>query len=304
MRRSIHLAVIFALACGNAFGQGVIEPPKSETEVIVRLRAAGQAAIISLNDDGNLQSVRIQRIYGPPPMLPGDLAWLSLCGELEELSMASSIGSAISDDHSKRLDDRLQRLSELPKLRVVSLDRFGVSDDGLRHLGAIGKLETLSVRSDSLTGSGLRQLAMSHSLRTLYIGGNALTDEGTASLAELSGIEVLTLRGENLTDESLAVISKLPNLERLTLGASGKSTKYTPDGLARLAAATNLRMLHLWDAPFDDGFVPALSRMARLESLNLGGSRISESGTRTLAAALPRTRITLVHGEFGPPREE
>jgi hypothetical protein len=309
----VFICLLASAAAAAGFAQSPFEPPRTQADVIARLRDAGKAAVFEVNEDGHLTSLRVQRIYGPPPSLPGDLAWLSLCPELEKLSLEGSAGSGISDEQLKRHNDRLKRLSELPKLRHVSLYSFGVSDDGVKHLAAIGQLQSLYLSSDNLSGSGLRQLSMSHNLRTLFVSGKALTDEGLASLAELPRLEVLTVSGADLTDETLAVISKLPHLESLSLGVVSKVVvedgrgvfrqimKYTPEGLANLAAAAKLRRLNLWDAPVeDDRFVPTLSRMTQLESLNLRGQKISESGIRTLSAALPETHIESKFGEFGP----
>lgn len=295
-RISLLLAMLNALGVA-AYSQEIPEPPRTEREVIERLRAAGDSAKFTLDDEGRLKTISTHTLFAPQAELSADLKWLTHCLRLE----------AISLEHPDRLgafgDGSLKPLGELPHLRVVRLYRCEhVTDEGLKHLGGLGRLEEFALTSNHATGSGLRQLTMCHDLRRLHLGGRGATDEGLAALAELPHIEQLTLSGQNLTDDSLATVAKLPKLKALTLG---NSQNFTADGLAHLAALKQLRTLHLWDLPVDESALPTLGRMKQLESLNLRGTRIySESGIRTLSTALPETRISFKAGEFGPPREE
>lgn len=90
--------------------------------------------------------------------------------------------------------ESLSALSQVPRLRGLSLEEVALSDSVLEHVAAIPSLEELALESCSIAPSGAAILARSQALRKLTIAMSpSVTDAVLTELVRLNGLEKLTL---------------------------------------------------------------------------------------------------------------
>jgi len=117
-------------------------------------------------------------------------------------------------------------------------------------------------------------------------------DKAIVALAALRrNIAILSLADTKVTDSSIAEIAKMPALLRLDL----QRTAVTDKGVRALGTSgpPELRRLNLYGTAVTDAGVAALAGLARLESLFLWESKVTEKGAAALRAALPGCNIRL-----------
>ena len=188
-------------------------------------------------------------------------------------------------------------------------------DDGIGAVRA-GRSDAVRVTAGRVTPDRLADLRDLPGLRNLHLlrgtpgppvcdGGNftaallpllpglrRLACDGPANVAALAG------NGGNLTHLNLpaadadgADLSALavgcPRLELLRLGAAGVRGR----DLASLRDLSDLRFLHLIDAPLTDAAVPHLAAGGRLESLYLDGSALTAAGWAELGRLRPGLHV-------------
>jgi uncharacterized membrane protein len=99
----------------------------------------------------------------------------------------------------------------------------------------------------------------------------------------------VSLRG-NLDDAGFTKLEKLlPYLVTVDLSA----TKVTDQSVAKLAAATQLRLIRLAETGVTDGCVDLLLKIPSLESINLYGTKVTDAGVSKLAAMPNLKRLYL-----------
>ncbi len=141
------------------------------------------------------------------PRAPGPTLLRYLLGE-------DFFGTVVRVDFNSRppADDGLECLQELPQLKMLSLDKAGVTDAGLEHLGGLTKLEFLGLSGTQTTDAGLENLERLTGLRDLVLRETQITNAGLEHLKGLSQLELLDLRGTRVTDEGVKRIQQaLPN---------------------------------------------------------------------------------------------
>jgi Leucine-rich repeat (LRR) protein len=195
-------------------------------------------------------------------------------------------------------------LAHLTSLRSLDLAYSQIDDEGFEQLSALAHLEELAIGGNRLTGSALPLLKLLPVLRKLDVGGIqrvdsglwglALTDATLQQIAALTELRSLNLSGANLSDfgtdrpertlarselRDLSKLKTLVNLESLDLS----NTPVSDDALEALRALPKLRELRLGLAGhIHDRSVPVLLGMARLESVYLAGSGLTEQGIEQL----------------------
>ncbi|KXZ44444.1 hypothetical protein GPECTOR_67g284 [Gonium pectorale] len=180
---------------------------------------------------------------------------------------------------------------ELRCFRLGVLRGEGVTEEGVGALaGRLAGLTRLELqgcsrlRSDSLGGllsrlSGLRSLDLTNCL--------ALLDSGLAPLSALSSLTSLKLRGcWKIRGEGCSALAP-PAMRLRHLDLS--DCRVTDAGLqqvARLACLTSLRLVRCWqlEAPG----LAALSRLTRLQALDLGSTNADNCGLEQMVPGLGR----------------
>lgn len=180
----------------------------------------------------------------------------------------------------------------------ISLDKSSVKDADLAQLSGLPYLENLNLMNTHLTDDGLASLSDLKNLRILFLIGTKVTDDGLAHVSGLSKLNMLQLTGTNVTDNGLVHLTPLANLESLGLDGTAVSdaglhhlpanlktlglsyTKVGDPGLSDLPA--DLKWLVLLSTKVTDEGMPAVSRLTKLENLNLSGDPISDAGLKHL----------------------
>lgn len=101
-------------------------------------------------------------------------------------------------------DDTMQRLSSLPQLTAIILDKSNVTDQGLSYLAHLERLESLHLKSTSITDAGLRHLGQLSSLNELWLDGTGVTDASLPVLISLPSLKQVRLVGTEITESGVA----------------------------------------------------------------------------------------------------
>jgi hypothetical protein len=159
--------------------------------------------------------------------------------------------------------EALAPIAQLTSLRVVDLDRCGISDRHLVHIRKLRRIESLNLQSNQITDAGLINLRQLDRLETLSLSKNQIQGDGVRHLLKANALKTLFLRDNPVSDESLAHIAQMADLEMLGLAGS----KITDDGLRHLENMTNLKYL------------------------GITRTKVTKSGVRSLRERLPKCEI-------------
>jgi len=199
----------------------------------------------------------------------------------------------------------LAPLAKLKNLRTLSLRSTQVTDDGLAALSQARNLETLVLEFTRVRGPGLVHLEHLPKLAVLSLNPNRNTADKTqidlSPLAEgFLGLRALKVGGNNLTDAHLASVATVKNLQTLTFLTLG-FTKFTDAGLAPLANLPHLRELRInGSVKVTDAGMMHLTKLNRLEKLDLGRTGISSASAASLGKLTALKELEVVGSGFGP----
>lgn len=168
-------------------------------------------------------------------------------------------------------DDDLKARTDLGTVIALDLGNSRVTDEGLKALGGSKKLQTLILDGTKVTDEGLKELAGLESLRKLGLDCTAVTDEGLARLQQLKGLRELSISCVKFTDAGLAGLKELRELRELNIGGSGLAK--TSGGAAGGGGTEGVAQV-----PVTDDSLAALEGNAKLEVLNLAGTKITDAG--------------------------
>jgi RNA polymerase sigma factor (sigma-70 family) len=298
----------------------------------VLLKAPASPRLTGPNLRAFVNEVRRQQIPGVKindlEFTDEDLAQLADLDCLETLAVASA---RISNRGLQQL--RLPRLrhlaveslqvtgagvahfSQLERLDVFSAGS-GVGDDFSEHLGAMTRLKTLVLARTSIGDAGWQKLGnlrpLQQGLEELWIIGGSIGPEGMAALQRLKRLKRLYLYRCDVNDRVLQEIGKMSQLEALvvdccgdfqlrwnTAGASARGRPGTVEGL--YPGDTIEPVLLPVAGPFTprghimDSGLAHLSRLPRLQELEIAGDEITEAGIQALAP-LAGVRHLRLHG--------
>ncbi|MFM2198915.1 MAG: hypothetical protein RLZZ505_2347 [Verrucomicrobiota bacterium] len=95
---------------------------------------------------------------------------------------------------------------------------------------------------------------------------------------------------KNLTDELFAKLD--PVLSKM-VAVDLSATSVTDASIAKLAAATDLRMVRLSETAITDASMDTLAKLTKLESVNLYGTKVTDAGVKKLTALQNLKRLYL-----------
>jgi serine/threonine protein kinase len=215
-------------------------PPRFVDDVLLpavaplgSLRAIGVHGIgcLTLTED------QVARLATAP--CAGTLVWLSADFELTPRAL-DALGrfpglEALGCFATNADDTLLERLHELPRLKLLSLVQLGKEGKVMeRGLTALAKLPVTDLRvtySPAANTALCRALSGMSALRSLTLLGGPITDDDLRVLAECTQITSLNLEATGVTDAGLEHLAKMTGLAALGL----KGTKVTADGVQKLA---------------------------------------------------------------------
>src|SRR5262245_41042919 len=181
-------------------------------------------------------------------------------------------------------DDDLALVATLPELRRINLSHTKIGDSGLAHLRPLRKvthlscyycdyvtdggiaylknwqnLEYLNVRGTEVTSRVFEHLKGMKKLRFLDAGFSRVNDDGFDALASIESLEELHLGGDKMSGLALPFLRMLPALKTLDVNGSQR----TDSGR--------------WGLMLTDVNVESIAALTQLESLNIGGSNVSDA---------------------------
>lgn len=169
------------------------------------------------------------------------------------------VGARLS---SKAGDSAIALLKGFKELKYLKLDQSDVTDEGLAHLKSLPKLTDLHIFRAYVSDEGLKHVGALSELTSLDIkpsivqGLPEFTDAGMAHLGGLKKLESLDVRNCRIGDAGLTHLKGLVNLRELRVG----------DGFD--------------DAPITDASLPVIGGLAKLETLNLNRTAVTDSGLK------------------------
>ena len=259
----------------------------------IALRPKAFETLEILTDARDLRTLDLRNVRGINDQA---LAHLASLANLEALNL---------EDCRSVTNAGLTPLAKLKNLRTLSLRSTQVTDDGLAALSQARNLETLVLEFTRVRGPGLVHLEHLPKLAVLSLNPNRNTADKTqidlSPLAEgFLGLRALKVGGNNLTDAHLASVATVKSLQTLTFRTLG-FTKFTDAGLAPLANLTNLRELRInGSVKVTDAGMVHLTKLNRLEKIDLGRTRISSAATASLGKLPALQELEVVGSGFGP----
>jgi hypothetical protein len=136
------------------------------------------------------------------------------------------------------------------------------------HLGHITTVESLNIISTKFSDEWMPNIAKLTNLKTLRFTNNGkLTDAGMEQLAGLKNLEAFSFVGTQITGKAYAKFDGFTKLTKV----SHRGSSIDDEGLKQLCDhLPNLESISLAHAKFTDAGAPALAKLTKLKSLELG----------------------------------
>mmetsp|Transcript_2360 Transcript_2360/g.6856 ORF Transcript_2360/g.6856 Transcript_2360/m.6856 type:complete len:407 (-) Transcript_2360:302-1522(-) len=189
-------------------------------------------------------------------------------------------------------DRGLQPLASMPGLHVLSLENcYLITDEGAASsLRGLTAMHTLNLVGCYNVGDGVGKVVENmHGMQRLLISRCGVSEVGLEGLDHLKDLQALEMNFcHNVSLGSIGHLSRLTTLRSLSL----RIMKVTDDSLRSvLQVMPHLRSLNLSQCFFlTDACAPTLSRLKRLEQLDLSWTEISNGGLSHLHD-LPSLRL-------------
>lgn len=206
---------------------------------------------------------------------------------------------------SKAASTDLSFLSKLDSgdVQVLGLFRTDADDEGMRHVGRLTGLKALDLRDVRITDEGVRHLGALKGLHLLHFQ----IRQGPIGVPR--GLDLLRIQEAFGAKERLVGISdaglralalaRMPELQALFL----TGCPVTDEGMEALALLKSLRFVDLGETRVWDTGLEQLAKLPQLTELRVGGgrdsrvgSRVSDAGLRHIGS-LTRLRALSIRGE-------
>jgi len=184
-------------------------------------------------------------------------------------------------------------LSDLSSLRALRLSgsngRTTVDDSGLGAIGRLTNLKILALDKLEISRFGLERLQPLQNLEELYLAKTSMDDEAVKLLLKFPKLRILRLSNTLITDTGLSHLGLLTGLVELDLS---ENSLLSNDGVRLLSRLTKLQKLNLWSVPISDEGVQLLAPLVELTWLNLDNTKLSDAA---LPALSELHRLTFLH---------
>ena len=225
---------------------------------------------------------------------------------------------------SDRGAERLKALDQLEDLNLFAAEF--ITDAALAFLRGNRQLTSLNLRGTDVTDTSLAYVAELSHLKSLDISFTQITDVGLEHLASLAQLEELNLGGNKISGASLHVLKLLPKLRKLSFyGIQRRNAGWcwapvvTDQELETISLLSGLEDLNIGygvalGVPRPKDLGPAdgeaecriaggmrvtdlglarLSKLEKLQHLDVSGSAITSSGLKALANLRDLRRLSL-----------
>lgn len=210
----------------------------------------------------------------------------------------------------------LKHIAGLTKLDNLDLTLTPVTDEYFVHLATLTELQSLGLASTPCTGSGFTHLRDLTKLASVNMHHAPVTDAGLAAIAQVPNLKRLWVAHAAFTDAVAPSLTAFDRLERLGIGSFHKDSsakalagiagmplieldlldkQATDEAVAFAVEIPTLRRLGVSYGPaITDAAVASLLRSSALEEVQLGQTKITDSGLMRLAGlkSLKTLRLT------------
>ncbi len=221
---------------------------RHQRHIVQQIRSQGGFVAYEL-DKGPMHCARFAR-----SLLSESLFDSLMSATLWNTDLEDHFHSVVAVDFSRQEVpvEMLAWISELPRIRKLSLFKTGISDEHVECFLRMPQLEVLFLNRNRITDKGLASLSQLPKLRRLQVGYQRdvapITDKGVAQLAALKMLESLDISESQVTGTGFAAFPCENKLEYLNI----QYTPFRDAELLRLADFSSLRTLATADAELSD----------------------------------------------------
>lgn len=266
-----------------------------------------------LNDSNQKQNIQILPSLQTLSLEATAITGFAASGIASSLSHLTGLNVAFTE----MSDEGVKQLAKMQTLNALNLDSCPVGDVAARWIAKLKKLTSLTLADTDVGNEGVENLArgakelvhldLGHTLvddegvaylktfkflKSLSLDSRLVTDTGVvAAICDLRDLETLDLFAANVTDVTTAAFRNLNKLKSLEMCGGN----ITDVGVARISSfCTQLETLNLGQnsGVTNDG-ATEISRLKHLMQLNLTGSRVTDTGVRSLTSLKNLTTLAV-----------
>ncbi len=200
--------------------------------------------------------------------------WLQMVPGLESIAFLGAEQISLSG---------LSMLSELPKLRRLTIAGTGLNPAVVATVAGFKGLEALGLNGSPLSPTALRPLANLKDLVSLDLAGTRLNDNSLSLAQSFANLRLLRLDGTDVAGPGLALLKECKKLTILSLA----DTAITDAGIKSLLELPALTEVDLSETDISDAGLEALAAHPALHKVELRGASITADGLARLKKTLP-----------------
>ena len=162
---------------------------------------------------------------------------MALFGRLLDLEKVFFLGSNFTDEF-------LAQLSELKKLKTITVQNSEITVETLKMFATYPELTSLDLRRNlKLDNDAMETIQTFPKLEKLYVYYNSLSNSGMNKISKAQTLKVVDARGCNgVTDNAVKYLVRLPNLEELYF-----RFEVTDAGVEHIKNSKTLKFIELQD---------------------------------------------------------
>jgi Ran GTPase-activating protein (RanGAP) involved in mRNA processing and transport len=161
--------------------------------------------------------------------------WLARFVGIDFLHDVIDVRIHINSEGPQDIHSIFPYLSQLRRLKILSIYDGIFKDEDLRYLAGLTDLVSVELYSNSITGDGFKYLTDQNKLTFLELHDNPITDKSLSAIASLPSLTWLSLSECALTDDCLPTLIQMKSLRRIDVVKS----QMTPEGERRLKEQFN-----------------------------------------------------------------
>ncbi|MBM3978884.1 MAG: hypothetical protein FJ304_01105 [Planctomycetes bacterium] len=166
------------------------------------------------------------------------------------------------------------------------------NDDGMKHVKELAGLEQLVLGNTLVTDVGLAELKGLKKLKSLTVSGcTRMSDKSTETIAGFTDLEYLSLPS-TITEKGVKNLVGLKKLTGLYIGGAVMTDAAIKDIADNMPELQSLELGAGFGTDITDASIPSFSKLKMLKELGVVGSKITDSGLKSLRDKLPDCKIT------------
>lgn len=194
----------------------------------------------------------------------------------------------IARSEDKPTDASFAALKDIAYIKQLNMNAGGTVTAAGLHTGLGPNVFGFRADGDWFNDSLAKALTGNTTLKSLTLDSKSLSDEGATHLTGLTNVWYASLNTPNLTDQSAAVF--LPTMAKLEM-LSISSPKLTNAFLPALSKLDRLEDLNLTFTGVTDDAVPDIAKIPNLKSVTVRRTKMTAEGVAKLKAAKKGLRV-------------